>query len=64
MHHIASITGWGFREIMEELPLSAGLQIIDAELYANDIQRVYVRNKPSFDSLALIDEAIKKLHPR
>lgn len=49
---------------MEELPLSAGLQIIDAELYANDIQRVYVRNKPSFDSLALIDEAIKKLHPR
>jgi len=64
VHHIASITGWGFREITEELPISAGLQIIDAELYANDIPRVYTRNAPSFDSLSLIDEAIKKLHRR
>jgi hypothetical protein len=49
---------------MEEVPIAAGLQIIDAELYANDIPRTYVRNRQSFDSLSLIDEAIRKLQRR
>jgi hypothetical protein len=27
-YRIAKITGWGYREIMEELPFGAGLQMI------------------------------------
>jgi len=48
---------------MEGLPIAAGLQIIDADLYAKGIQRVYVkdRHKSSFDSRGLIDETFQKL---
>ena len=49
---------------MEELPISAGLQIIDADLYAKGINRIYTRNTPSFDSRALIDDALQKLLKR
>lgn len=50
MRQIAQVTGWGFKEIMEELPFSAGLQIIDAELYAQGIPRLYTREAtPDFD---------------
>lgn len=49
---------------MEDLPIAAGLQIIDAELYSKGIDRVYVSSKPAFDSLALIDKALKKLEKR
>lgn len=57
------MTGWGFKDIMEGLPIAAGLQIIDADLYAKGIQRVYVkdRHKSSFDSRGLIDETFQKL---
>lgn len=47
---------------MEELPLAAGLQIMDADLYAKGIDRVYTRgnDKADFDSLLLIDEQLAK----
>ena len=45
---------------MEELPLAAGLQIIDADLYSKGIDRVYSRSdrRADFDSLRLIEDAI------
>ena len=48
---------------MEEIPLAAGLQIIDADLYAKGVERVYSRNntRADFDSLHLIDETFSKL---
>jgi len=51
---------------MEDLPFTAGLQIIDADLYAKGIERVYVRGNASavFDSVAIIDKAIAKLKQR
>ena len=55
------MTGWGFTEIMEELPFSAGQQIIDADHFAKGIDRTYTRGAPSFDSLSLIDGAFTKL---
>lgn len=62
IYHIASVTGWGYREI-RKLPITAGLQIMDADLYAKGIQRVYRNTGPSFDSMRLIDEAFAKLKP-
>jgi hypothetical protein len=61
--HIASITGWGYHEIMDEIPLAAGLQIIDADLYSKGVERVYSRGNTAadFDSLRLIDETFLKL---
>jgi hypothetical protein len=66
VYHIASVTGWGYREITEVLPLAAGMQIIDADLYAKGIQRIYSRDnaKANFDSLRLIDERFSKLQLR
>jgi hypothetical protein len=51
---------------MEELPFTAGLQIIDADLYAKGIERVHTRGNPTahFDSMAMIDKAIAKLQKR
>jgi hypothetical protein len=48
---------------MEEIPLAAGLQIIDADLYAKGIERVYARGNTSadFDSMRLIEETFSKL---
>jgi hypothetical protein len=46
---------------MEELPLSAGLQIMDADLYAKGVQRVYRSAGPSFDSMRIIEDAFAKL---
>ena len=62
---IASITGWGYREIMEDLPFAAGLQILHAEDYAHNRQRIWSRNKAlsEFDSLQLIEDAFEKLTP-
>ncbi len=57
------MTGWAFREIMEELPFSAGLQLIDADLYNKGIERVYVNSAPDFDALSLIENAFRKLEP-
>jgi len=63
VHHIASVTGWAFRDIME-MPIAAGLQIIDADLYSKGINRVYSRTSTPFDSLSLIDKAFEKLTKR
>jgi hypothetical protein len=49
---------------MEELPISAGLQIIDADLYSKGIDRVWASGSQSFDSMRLIDEAFQKLNQR
>lgn len=57
------MTGWAFREIMEELPFSAGLQLIDADLYNKGIERVYVNSASDFDALSLIENAFQKLEP-
>lgn len=40
------------------------MQIIDADLYAKGINRVYTRGSQSFDSHALIDKAFEKLIKR
>ena len=48
---------------MEELPISAGMQIIDADLYTKGIPRVYRPQRSDFDSRQLIDEAFSKLIP-
>jgi len=45
---------------MEELPISAGLQIIDADLHTKGIVRYY-RSHDDFDSLRLIENEIEKL---
>lgn len=60
---IASITGWGYREIMEDLPFAAGLQILYAEDYAHGRRRVWSRDKAvsAFDSMSLIENAFSKL---
>jgi hypothetical protein len=58
---LASLTGWGYFEIMEEIPFAAGLQIIDAEHYSNGIPRVYRNSTNSFDSQRLIDETFSKV---
>jgi len=65
-YHIASVTGWGYTEIIEDLPLAAGLQIIDADLYSKGVRRVHARSNTAadFDSRALIDDAFKKLIKR
>jgi hypothetical protein len=60
---LASLTGWGYFEIMEEIPFAAGLQIIDAEHYSNGIPRVYRNSTNSFDSEALINEAFNNVFP-
>jgi len=46
---------------MEELPIAAGLQILDCESYANGHQRIYRNDAVQFDSRALIDSALAKL---
>lgn len=48
---------------MDEIPLAAGLQIIDADLYSKGVERVYARGNTAadFDSLRLIDETFSKL---
>jgi len=60
---IAKVTGWGYREIMEELPFAAGLQMIHADDYANGVERRWTRNERagSFDSMAIIEDAFSKL---
>jgi hypothetical protein len=49
-----------------DMPIAAGLQIIDADLYAKGIPRVYSRSstRVNFDSLHLIDERFASLNLR
>jgi hypothetical protein len=59
---LARATGWGYREIMEEVPLSAGLQIIDADMLSQGILRHrWQDEKTDFDSLRIIEEAFAKM---
>jgi hypothetical protein len=46
---------------MEEIPISAGLQIIDADLHTKGIARYY-RSNSNFDSLQLIEDEIKRIN--
>lgn len=48
---------------MEELPFAAGLQIIHADDYHNNVDRRWTRDNTaaSFDSLSVIEEAFSKL---
>ena len=47
---------------MEELPFAAGLQIIDAELYAQGIPRLYTRElTPDFDLAADLKSQLESL---
>ena len=57
------ITGWGFREILEDLPFAAGLQILHADDFAHGRKRVWGRNNRAtdFDSLAAIEAAFENL---
>jgi hypothetical protein len=49
---------------MEEIPIAAGLQIIDADLFSKGISRMWTSGSSHFDSSAVIDEAFKKLEKR
>jgi hypothetical protein len=42
---------------MEEVPFSAGLQLIDADLASKGIERIYSAESPNFDALADIETA-------
>jgi hypothetical protein len=59
---LASITGWGFQQIMWEVPFAAGLQILDADAFQHGVPRLYLRRYPNadFDSLAAIESAFAK----
>lgn len=46
---------------MEELPISAGLQIMDAEFFSKGIPRAYRHAGNSFDSQRLIEETLEKV---
>jgi hypothetical protein len=60
---LASITGWGFQQIMWQIPFAAGLQILDADSFSHGVPRLYLRRNPNadFDSLAAIESAFAKI---
>ena len=49
---------------MEEIPIAAGLQIIDADLFSKGINRMWTSGGSCFDSATVIDEAFKNLIKR
>lgn len=57
MHQLAQATGWGYSEIMDEVPLALGLQIIDAQCLKDGIMR---ERLTSFDELESADDIIDK----
>jgi hypothetical protein len=60
-YRLAKITGWGYREIMEELPFGAGLQMIFCDDSAHGRRRKWMRNNRSVnvDALTAIEEAMQ-----
>jgi len=46
---------------MEEIPIAAGLQIINAEVVANGARRYWRSEDASFDSVRVIEDAFSKL---
>lgn len=61
---LAKITRWGFHEIMEEIPIAAGLQIINAEAEANGFPRYWRIQKASPESLSAINDALDTVKAR
>jgi hypothetical protein len=63
VYRIAKVTGWGFREITEELPFSAGLQIIFCDDAAHGRRRAWARNNKAtdVDALAMLEDALAKV---
>jgi hypothetical protein len=62
VYRIAKITGWGWREITEDLPFGAGLQIIHADDYANGRPRRWTHNhrEASVDDLATLEKEMAR----
>jgi len=58
---IASITGWGYDEIMYSIPFAVGLQIISAEDYGKGRGRPWKNNDSTskIDALSKIEEAFQ-----
>jgi len=56
------MTGWGYREILEELPFGAGLQLIFCDDSAHGRKRRWSRasSKKNVDALTAIEEAMRK----
>jgi hypothetical protein len=61
---LAKITGWGHREILEELPFSTGLQLLHADDYQQGHRREwkYSRRAADVDAIALMETAWQKLN--
>jgi hypothetical protein len=57
VHQLAQATGWGHSEIMDEVPIALGLQIIDAQSLKDGIMR---ERQTSFDDFELADDIIDK----
>jgi hypothetical protein len=57
VHQLAQATGWGYNEIMDEVPLALGLQIIDAQCLKDGIMR---ERMTSFDEMESADDIIDK----
>jgi hypothetical protein len=63
VYRIAKATSWGYREITEELPFSAGLQLIFCDDAAHGRRRAWTRNNKAadVDALAQLEEAFAKV---
>jgi hypothetical protein len=63
VYRIAKVTGWGWREITEELPFSAGLQIIFCDDATQGRRRRWTRNNKvaDIDALAQLEDALAKV---
>jgi hypothetical protein len=58
---LAKATGWGFKECMEDVPFSAGLQILFCDSLMGGKKPRWKNNRTSasVDVLAQIDAALK-----
>ncbi len=64
VYRLATLTNWAFDQILWKIPLAAGLQIIDCDLFKNNIPRVYVSEGSQIDALAIIDKALNEISIR
>ena len=58
------MTGWSRDYILHELPLYAGIQLLDFDNWSHNIPRVYVNDKDqgAIDNLTIIEGAFKTLN--
>lgn len=62
MHQLAAATGWGYNEIMDEVPLALGLQIIDAQCLKDGIMRERITSYDDYESADdIIDKAFNNI---